>query len=75
MDLPQDAAPLVAWDDFLARAGVSEDQREHREPWPGESALIVLREGSQSPEYRRPLILRPNRMGRIASGQGDRRMT
>ena len=28
--MPQDADPLAAWDDFLARAGVPEDQRNTR---------------------------------------------
>jgi hypothetical protein len=27
VDLPEEADPLAAWDDFLARAGVPEDQR------------------------------------------------
>lgn len=30
VDLPADADPLAAWDDFLARAGVPEDQRNDR---------------------------------------------
>jgi hypothetical protein len=28
VDLPEGADPLAAWDDFLARAGVPEDQRD-----------------------------------------------
>ena len=30
VDLPQDADPLAAWDDFLARVGVPEEQRNTR---------------------------------------------
>jgi catechol 2,3-dioxygenase-like lactoylglutathione lyase family enzyme len=30
VDLPADADPLAAWDDFLARAGVPEEQRNTR---------------------------------------------
>jgi catechol 2,3-dioxygenase-like lactoylglutathione lyase family enzyme len=30
VDLPEGADPLAAWDDFLARAGVPEDQRNTR---------------------------------------------
>src|SRR5262249_2692830 len=30
VDLPEDADPLAAWDDFLARAGVPEEQRNTR---------------------------------------------
>ena len=30
VDLPEDADPLAAWDDFLARIGVPEEQRNTR---------------------------------------------
>ena len=30
VDLPEDADPLAAWDDFLARVGVPEEQRNTR---------------------------------------------
>src|SRR5438552_18361306 len=30
VDLPEDADPLSAWDDFLARVGVPEEQRNTR---------------------------------------------
>jgi hypothetical protein len=30
VDLPEDADPLAAWDDFLARAGVPQEQRNTR---------------------------------------------
>ncbi|MFE9394020.1 VOC family protein [Streptomyces flavidovirens] len=30
VDLPEDADPLAAWDDFLAQAGVPEEQRNTR---------------------------------------------
>ncbi|WP_237104554.1 VOC family protein [Nonomuraea sp. MG754425] len=30
VDLPEGADPLAAWDDFLARAGVPEEERDSR---------------------------------------------
>lgn len=75
VDLPEDADPLTAWDDYLAQAGVPEEQRNTRsalEDPKGKGARLVFRHVPEDQVTKSSIHIAVN----AAPGlEGDERMT